>query len=320
MKKILLILLIVPLYVHAWNIPGVGQYQFDSIAKDVYVMHGPLQEPNKKNLGFINNPGLVLTKKGVILIDPGSSYQVGKHVLEEIKKLTPLPVIAVFNTHIHGDHWLGNQAIREHFPKAKIYAHPKMIEQAKGSVGAGWIDIMLRITDGVTKGTEVVVPDKAVLQDEVLTIAGHHFKVHSLKPAHTDTDIMIEHVESKTLFMGDNGFNKRIGRFDDSSSIHGALKLQAYVKRLKMQTFVPGHGQSGNYDSAVKPYHEYLLKLESIVKAGFAREMEDYEIKAVAIKELQAYKDWSGFDEQLGKHVFKMFLEFQAMELQKAPK
>lgn len=315
MKKLLIILLLLPCWAQAWTIPGVGQYQFESIAKDVYVMHGPLQEPNKKNLGFMNNPGFILTRKGVVLIDPGSSYQVGKHVLDEIKKITPLPVLAVFNTHIHGDHWLANQTIKEAYPKAKIYAHPAMIAQAKGSVGAGWIDIMHNMTDGATKGTVVTVPDKAVLQDEVITVAGHHFKIHSLKPAHTDSDIMIEHVESKTLFMGDNGFNKRLGRFDESSSMHGVLKLMAYVNRLKLNVFVPGHGQSGSYEVACKPYHDYLLKLQSVVKAGYERDMEDYEIKKVAKKELQSYKDWSGFDEQLGKHVFKMYLEIQALEL-----
>ena len=51
---------------------------------------------------------------GVILVDPGSTYQVGKQVLAEIKKVTTKPVVAVFNTHIHGDHWLGNQAIDHH--------------------------------------------------------------------------------------------------------------------------------------------------------------------------------------------------------------
>jgi len=315
MKKLFLILLFFPFYLQAWSIPGVGEFQFESVAKDVYVMHGPLQEPNKQNLGFMNNPGFVLTRKGVILIDPGSSYQVGKHVLAEIKKITPLPVLAVFNTHIHGDHWLGNQAIKESYPKARIYAHPAMIAQAKSAVGAGWIDIMQRMTEGATKGTNVVAPDKAVLQHEVITVSGHHFKVHSLKPAHTDTDIMIEHIESKTLFMGDNGFNKRLGRFDGSSNMHGAIKLLVYVKRLKVKTFVPGHGKSGDFDAAVKPFQEYLTRLQSIVKMGLERDLEDYEIKEVAIKQLRDYKQWSGFEEQVGKHVFRMYLEIQSMAL-----
>lgn len=315
MKKLFYMLLLFPLCVHAWDIPGVGQFQFQSVAKDVYVMYGPMQLPSKQNLGFMNNPGFVLTRKGVILIDPGSSYQVGKQILAEIKKITPLPVLAVFNTHIHGDHWLANQAVKEKYPKVKIYAHPNMIAQAKSDVGAEWIDIMQRMTEGVTKGTQVVAPNKPVLQDEVITISGHHFKVFSLKTAHTDTDIMIEHIETKTLFMGDNGFNKRLGGFDNSSNMHGALKLLAYVKKLNLKTYIPGHGPGGSFEAVVQPYQKYLIKLQSIVKAGLERDLEDYEIKEVAVKQLQSYKDWGGFEEQIGKHVFKMYLEIQAMQL-----
>jgi ribonuclease BN (tRNA processing enzyme) len=46
------------------------------------------------------------------------------------EKITNKPIVAVFNTHVHGDHWLGNQAIVERYPAVKIYAHPNMIEQA----------------------------------------------------------------------------------------------------------------------------------------------------------------------------------------------
>jgi hypothetical protein len=32
--------------------------------------------------------------------------------------------------------------------------------------------------------------------------------------AHTNTDLMIEHIKTKTLFMGDNGLVHRHGRFE----------------------------------------------------------------------------------------------------------
>jgi len=31
----------------------------------------------------------------------------------------------VFNTHVHGDHWLGNHAIIEVYPKAKLMVTPR---------------------------------------------------------------------------------------------------------------------------------------------------------------------------------------------------
>lgn len=312
MKKLVLLLCCLPLYTHAWVLPGVGDYSFEKVNKNVYIMHGPLGEPSKKNLGFMNNPGLIVAAEGVILVDPGGTYQVGKQVLAEAKKISGKPVLAVFNTHIHGDHWLGNQAVKEMYPDVKIYGHPKMIEQAKGEVGKNWINIMETLTEGASKGTEVVAADVAVKQGEIIKIDDQQFKMHLYDPAHTDTDILIEHVNSKTLFMGDNGFNKRIGRFDSSSNMHGSIKLLQSMDKMGITHFIPGHGKSGGYDVAVKPFLDYLLQLQQIVKTGFEQDMEDYEIKEIAHKKLQSYHDWRGFEEQYGKHVFKMYLETQA--------
>ena len=41
----------------------------------------------------------------------------------------------MLNTHIHGDHWLGNQAVRAAFPDAVIYGHPEMLAEVEGSGG-----------------------------------------------------------------------------------------------------------------------------------------------------------------------------------------
>jgi glyoxylase-like metal-dependent hydrolase (beta-lactamase superfamily II) len=275
-------------------------------------MHGPIEEPNKANQGFMNNPGLIIASNGVILVDPGGTYQVGKQVLAEAKKISDKPVLAVFNTHIHGDHWLGNQAVKEAYPDAKIYGHPKMIEQAKGEVGKSWLNIMETLTEGASIGTKVVPADTAVKHGEVIKVDDQQFKMHVYDPAHTDTDILIEHINSKTLFMGDNSFNKRMGRFDTSSNMHGSIKLLQSIDKNAFTHFIPGHGQSGDYNTAVKPFLDYLLQLQQIVKTGLEQDMEDYEIKPIAYKKLQSYKDWRGFDERYGKHVFKMYLETQA--------
>jgi len=303
-----------PVCAHAWVLPGVGNFKFEKLAKNVYVMHGPLALPNKENKGFMNNPGIIVGDKGIVLIDPGSTYQVGKHVLKEMALISNKPVVAVFNTHIHGDHWLGNHAVKEAYPKVKIFGHKKMISMANDQAGLQWLDIMSQLTGGASKGTKLVVPKNESKHKDKLIFAGQHFKIHSMNPAHTSTDIMIEHVESKTLFMGDNSFNKRMGRFDNTSSMHGSIKVLQYVKNLGMKIFVPGHGKSGKYDVAVKPFLDYLLTLQKTVRAGYKRSLENYEIKSVAIKQLSAYKDWSGFDESIGKHVSKMFLEIEVLD------
>ena len=54
---------------YAWNLP-VGDFEFEAVVDKVYVMHGPLTQPNEQNRGFMNNPAVIVGKTGLILIDP----------------------------------------------------------------------------------------------------------------------------------------------------------------------------------------------------------------------------------------------------------
>ncbi len=61
MKTTLLLLtLFLSSLVNAWTIDKVGQYQFESIAKNVFVIHGPVGTPSVNNKGFMNNPAMII--------------------------------------------------------------------------------------------------------------------------------------------------------------------------------------------------------------------------------------------------------------------
>ena len=61
----------------------------------------------------MNNPGFVVTEDSVVVVDLGSSTQAGRRLVDEIRSVTDKLVTHVLATHIHGDHWLGNQAITD---------------------------------------------------------------------------------------------------------------------------------------------------------------------------------------------------------------
>lgn len=294
----------------AWDIRDIGQFQFDPLAPSVFVMHGPNEEPSRANQGFMNNPAIIESENGIILIDPGSSYHVGKQVLAEISKVSAKPVIAVFNTHIHGDHWLGNHAIDEAHPDATIYAHPEMKVQAAAQ-GLDWLDIMASMTEGMSSDTRLVIPGETVDDSDLIEIDGQKFRIHSILPAHTDTDIMIEHLNSKTVFLGDNCFRDRFGQFGESSSVSSNIQALQKILELDVQQFVPGHGQSGSAGEAVQPYLNYLQLLEETVSAGFEEDLQGYEIKQANISRFDDYRNWTGFSTYLGKHIDRMYLEIE---------
>lgn len=316
-RLILLFTLALASSAQAWTIDGLGDYQFDKLTTGIYIIHGPLTEPSVQNHGFMNNPGMIIGADGVIVIDPGSTYQVGKNVIAEIKKITDKPIVAAFNTHVHGDHWLGNQAIIEAYPNAKIYAHPAMIAQAKDGEGERWINVMDSSTEGLSHGTIAVYPTDSTTHLQEIFAGGETFRIHNdtTGVAHTNTDIMIEHMGSKTLFLGDNVLIHRFGRFDSTSDMHGNIKVLQYAIDLKLNHYVPGHGPSGNSNAAVKPFLDYLLIIQDETKKGYEEDLADYEIKPFADKRLADYRDWHGYDDQLGKHINKMLLEIEALEI-----
>ena len=288
-------------------------YSFDKLTKNVYIMHGPAEEPNVKNKGFMNNPGLIVAKNGLIVIDPGGTYQTGKMVIKEIKKISNKKIVAVFNTHVHGDHWLGNGAIKEAFPNVKIYGHTLMITRAKESEAKLWLKVMSDATKGLSNDTKAVIPKNPVKHLDVIMAGGDKFIIHSpFANTHTNTDIMIEHKKTKTIFMGDNNFVSRVGRFDNTANMINNLKVFEYVKNMKY--FVPGHGQSGDFKSSAKPFRDYLQIIYEEAKIAYDEDLEAFEIKKKVIKRLHNYHTWQGFEEQVGKQLGIMKLELEALD------
>ncbi|MCP3687238.1 MAG: MBL fold metallo-hydrolase [Gammaproteobacteria bacterium] len=310
MRLLLLPLLLLSLSANAWKISDVGDFKFEMVADDVYVMHGPLDEPNAKNHGFMNNPAAIVSSNAVILIDPGSTALVGTNVLAELEKVTNKPVVAIFNTHIHGDHWLANHAVVEKYPRVKIYAHHNMKAQALEQ-GIFWLELMARLTEGQSGGTEIVTPDAGLGNGHKVEIDGQQFRIHTALPAHTDTDIMIEHVQSKTLFMGDNCTSNRVGRFDGSSSILGNINALEYIQALDIEQYVPGHGDSGDNEAVIQPYLNYLRLLHKVTEVGFEEGLQGYEIKDANLPLFENWHNWYGFDTNMGKHIDKMYLEVE---------
>ena len=287
----------------------IKDYPLTKIAKNTYVIHGPLEYPSKSNKGFMNNPGFVVTQTGVVVVDPGSSVQVGRMLLRAIRKTTKNPVTHVLNTHVHGDHWLGNQAFSEAFPKVVIMAHPEMIKRAKAGAADSWVSLMYKSTEGATKGTRAVIPSKSVADKNNFKTGSVEFRIHAPEKAHSFTDIMIEVVEESVVFLGDNVLYKRLPRMDDGTFTGNAAACKLALE-LGAKTYVPGHGQSGD-KNVVIPFMNYLNIVYGEVTKHYEAGLTDFEMKPKILLKLKDYFDWSGFDSEMGKHVSLAVLEYE---------
>ncbi|HHL18684.1 MAG TPA: MBL fold metallo-hydrolase [Thiothrix sp.] len=285
-------------------------YATQKIADHTYVIHGPTEIPNPKNKGFMNNPGFIITDKSVIVIDPGSSRQIGQALLARIKEVTSNPITHVFATHVHGDHWLGNHAIKNAYPKAAFYAHPNMIEKANNGEADMWIKNMHALTEGATEGTKAIIPNQESTHESSKTVDNMTIKTHFIEKAHSNTDIMLEIVEDKVLFTGDNITYTRLPRMRDGT-FKGNIAAADYALTLNIKHVVPGHGPSGGKE-ILQSYRNYLSTVYENTKILMEEDLEPFEMKAQIVKKLANYKDWSGFEEQIGKHIGLAALEIEA--------
>ncbi len=299
----------------SWAAPKgapVRDYPFEQVAKNTWVIHGPLGLPNVENQGFMNNPGMVLTGQGVVIIEPGSSVQSGEMVLRMVKEVTDLPVIAVFNTHIHGDHWLGNQAIREAYPDVPIYGHTKMLAMVAAGAGDTWVELMEKLTEGATRGTQVVGPDHAVKHGDIIKLGDKTFRIHHYGQAHTQTDIMIEVEEEELVFLGDNVTANRIPRMVDGN-FTGSLTSTDKILETGAKVWVPGHGPTGDA-GVVKNYRTYLQGVYAAAEKAFNDDLDSSDVKVLALEATAAYSGWSGYEDEIGKQASQAWLEVEAAE------
>lgn len=291
--------------------PLKAKYAADKVAEGIFVIHGPLGMPSPENQGFMNNPAFVITSAGVVVVDPGGSVQVGEMLLGHIRQATDQPVVAVFDTHVHGDHWLGNQAIRDAYPKAALYGHPRMISRVEEGAGANWLELMLDLTRGATAGTLAVNAEQPVDDKAEVKIGDVTFRIMHNGEAHTDTDIMLYLPEREVVFLGDNAGNGRILRLTGAFS--GNIEALGQAVATGAKVYVPGHGKTAGTEAATA-YQEFLRTLYDGVKEYYEQDMSDFEIKPKLAPRMSKWQDWQGFDDMLGNLVSRAYLEIEAAE------
>ncbi|MEJ2308801.1 MAG: MBL fold metallo-hydrolase [Gammaproteobacteria bacterium] len=302
---------------HDISLPtNIDQFELVSITDDVYAVHGILGLPDQQNRAFISNSGVIISDHGVIVIDSGGSLQVGKLLLQRIEAITDKPVIAVFNTHIHGDHWLGNTAIKEAHPDAVFFAHANAIEKLRNGAAEEWLDIMKRmIDDDITNG-KLVLPDAPLNGGETFQVDGIELKTHHTGHAHTDNDIMLESPSHKVLFTGDIVEHRRAVSVDvpQDFSARGQIDAIRYLLDLPVDIYVPGHGETGSREIPESSLR-FLEILYGSVKRYYQQDLQDFEMRDKVVADLAEFQDWSGMD-QIGKLISSVYLQVEAEEFE----
>ncbi|KPK50366.1 MAG: hypothetical protein AMS22_12275 [Thiotrichales bacterium SG8_50] len=280
------------------------------IGPHTYVIeHGPHDEDAKVSHGFHNNPGFVVTDAGVVVIDTGSSYEIGKMILREIASVTSKPITHIFTTHVHGDHWLANQALVEAYPDVRTVAHPELIRLLNAGEDKFWLDVFAKRLGDDFAGTKAVIPNTPAENGEY-KIGGITFQVTLFDKAHTATDLMVNVVEEQVLFTGDIINNEHFS-FMGHGNFRGAYEAAQKALTMNANHVVVGHGRSGKME-LVREFSQFYEDLRSVVGKYRDEGLMDFEMKPKVVAELDKYKDWDAFDRQIGPYISQVVLELES--------
>lgn len=291
--------------------PPVPDIAPEQLSPHVWMIYSKDGFPTQENLGMMANIVFVVTSQGVVVLDSGASLQIGQMAIRMIRKVTPLPVVAIFNSHYHGDHWLGNHAFVETYGKdLPIHALAHTREQIAGHEGNLWRSLMERWTNQATLGTKVFAPNRTVEHGQVLQFGDVTLKLHHYGRAHTPSDLCVEVVQDRVTYVGDIAMENRIANMDDGSYPGTFKYYDALKKAAGEQLWVPGHGRGqkellDTYGTFMKGIWE---PCERAVKEGVPLE----QAKELVLKDPRVASRAStmaGFDSNIGKYTSLAYLE-----------
>jgi glyoxylase-like metal-dependent hydrolase (beta-lactamase superfamily II) len=291
--------------------PAVADIPAQQLSKHVWMIYSPDGFPTPQNRGMMANIIFVVTSVGVVVIDSGASLQIGQMAIRMIRKVTDKPVVAVFNSHYHGDHWLGNHAfVKTYGDKLPIYSLASSIAKLKGAEANLWRGLMERWTNQSTIGTQVVIPNTAVQHGQVIQFGDVSLRMHHYGTAHTPSDLSVEIVQDKVTAVGDIAMTNRIANMDEGSYPGTFKYYKALMASAGEQLWVPGHGRARQ--DLLKTYGDFMAGIWEPSLKAVEDGKSEAEARAAVMKDPRVAsraKTMDGFDGNIGKYISLAYLE-----------
>lgn len=277
------------------------------VADTTWVLIGKTEDFNRRNGGNIANSAFVVTSAGVVVIDTGSTRLYGEQLRAAIARVTSQPVVRVFNTHHHPDHFLGNQA----FATTPIAALGATIAGQKEE-GRAFAENVYRLAGDWVKGTEPL-PAGETVTSGIAAIGGHEFELIGLS-GHTAGDLAILDRTTGVLFAGDLVFYNRAPTTPHASVGEWRETLKK-LAALRFRLLVPGHGEPVADGRAIDQTLRYLEWVDKSLREAAQQGVEMAELLARPIP--AEFADIPLSREEFARSVAHLYRRFEAETLQR---
>ena len=270
------------------------------------------------------NVAFLVTAKGVLVVDSGTSFEEAARIIKAIRKVTPQPIRYIILTHYHGDHTIGLSVfpetalvigqhmvarnIRENnIPRIQKYLESelpanimklkenveKLKEEKKPELAKAREELKNAQQELATMKTmKPRLPDQTFARSMIINLGGEAIHLIYPEPAHTNCNILVLFSRQKVLHMGDMFFNESLPYIDFKNGANTAnwIKQLIKVESWDVDTVIPGHGPLSGKDG-LKKQIAYLTFLRQAV-ANELQKGSGLEAMKTAIVLPAEYKNW----------------------------
>ena len=280
-------------------------FNLEQVADGIYLHQGVHVEFTHPQHDDIANIGFIVGNDCIAVIDTGGSVTIGQELLLSIREFSNLPICYVINTHVHFDHILGNLAFKNEDPQ--FVGHIKLIdaieqsrdfflEQSKNDLGPA------------PNRNSIVGPNLGVDKTMELDLGNRLLRLTAYQTAHSNTDLTVLDLETKTLWTGDLVFRERIPAL--SGKLKGWLAVLETLQNQEINLAIPGHGTiSHDWPQTYAAEKFYLTMLlndaRKAIKNG--QFLEDA-VNSIGKEEKQ---EWLLYEQHHTRNVTKAFTELE---------